>query len=1322
MNPRLFRQGLFCFSFLNYFFVGKNSMRSVKQLSTIANKEGTIMKTKLMSRRTICIAAMLALYIAPSAAQQFSGYANDLMQVRASWDCALFWLDTLKNDTVITVKLPATYILNTDVHSTTSIYAGKNDPGTCPNGQRWHTYRMCYWWNISSIPFTATIKSAAIEIWYTASSQKPPYEVSFSFFPFSLTNWINDAGKVWSACSLGTAYSTHRVDCTIQTKYLKIDYPGSHQFCRDIANNLPSQAFALDIATNDDQIWTRTNLNRYLRLQQSGNAVQSVKLTINYTFPIDVTVQNGIPGNADTVTVDGTRYLSPHQFIGWTSSDPHTLLAKTVTLGGTTYSPTGWINKTRTEPPYPNPATVHPIENTTYEATFAVTSLPVTVYQKFSHGNLTHKLINGNLVPVGVDAWNGVSDFIPKPNPWTTSFNVGTDYCLRGIQDYLHDYDWEQLEKYNNWDVNAAIQSDIRNHRVFAIYPNTSTLTSNFQQTTEGSTIRADLLDAPGNYSNLTVQFKDPWLIDYPDPNYGNKFRNQGMSAPLKNRPSPFYPNLSNNYGGDVYKGIFTDQTIASGTYYSVGAPASQSFTVGGRTYSGIFQNWTGSYSYFQNASAQQTGVVFTSSIATVTAQYKGIHLSNTASAFSNNSQRKLVQTKVAGNPNWLHQVYTSSISGVSHVWIEHSSDGGATWVLGNNGQPLDGSAGGKCPCIAYTYDALMNYNYIGVVWQQPSGQHYVLCGKMFNQYAGSANVPSPTNTATIYTETADASSVDANPNLILGQGLAGTYLITFERKTAIDNWPSGINFIFGYIDVGPGTWDDTFHSYGINGALSGTNANTTNVQLSKDPYYDSWVGYIAANLIYTTGPTGQVYTGYLLCNDVDGPHQWNDGVISYPNFNGNFSPSIVTIPNRTYAACWIEMHDVVFYCFDYKVRYYYGSYGESCSINRGGGSSGFMAWSQNPYGGRSNKSIRFDNGTPISSSIRTLSTAGKYVQLGNGTNPDASNMYVSSFSPFTPPYSFSTSSALGPLSKDNPAFAVGRGFMIGKGDGSFSYRLDDLNVDGRNIGWVDAPDTSDYGKIDILNGALMTEPFQLNGRSKVVFTERSGFADSAAAANTLGKNDFIRCKVELIDDATGKVVGTIKNISITATTVYSSKALSYRLNTKGMNNRSVRLKITVATNLVDESRSQSEAIGSDIPDSIASKLVHRNVQSNLILTKRFAEENLALAKSSLDELTLEESAIPTCFALAQNYPNPFNPKTVVSYQLPVVSRVILKIYDILGREVATLVDGTKEAGAFSVAFDGARLASGVYIMRLSATPEDGSKPFVQVKKMLLMK
>ena len=89
---------------------------------------------------------------------------------------------------------------------------------------------------------------------------------------------------------------------------------------------------------------------------------------------------------------------------------------------------------------------------------------------------------------------------------------------------------------------------------------------------------------------------------------------------------------------------------------------------------------------------------------------------------------------------------------------------------------------------------------------------------------------------------------------------------------------------------------------------------------------------------------------------------------------------------------------------------------------------------------------------------------------------------------------------------------------------------------------------------------------------------------------------------------------------------------------------------------------------------------------------------------------------------LMENYPNPFNPTTTIRYQLSAVSNVSLKVYDVLGREVATLVDGMKEAGYYTANFDGSKLASGVYFTRFVVKPQNGGTPIVQVKKMLLMK
>ena len=89
-------------------------------------------------------------------------------------------------------------------------------------------------------------------------------------------------------------------------------------------------------------------------------------------------------------------------------------------------------------------------------------------------------------------------------------------------------------------------------------------------------------------------------------------------------------------------------------------------------------------------------------------------------------------------------------------------------------------------------------------------------------------------------------------------------------------------------------------------------------------------------------------------------------------------------------------------------------------------------------------------------------------------------------------------------------------------------------------------------------------------------------------------------------------------------------------------------------------------------------------------------------------------------FALQQNYPNPFNPTTTINYQLPENGFVTVKVFDVLGKEIATLVNENKSSGYYKVDFDassaGGGLTSGVYIYTINVNG------FAQSKKMLLMK
>lgn len=97
-------------------------------------------------------------------------------------------------------------------------------------------------------------------------------------------------------------------------------------------------------------------------------------------------------------------------------------------------------------------------------------------------------------------------------------------------------------------------------------------------------------------------------------------------------------------------------------------------------------------------------------------------------------------------------------------------------------------------------------------------------------------------------------------------------------------------------------------------------------------------------------------------------------------------------------------------------------------------------------------------------------------------------------------------------------------------------------------------------------------------------------------------------------------------------------------------------------------------------------------------------------------EVKTLNSSLPSSFELYQNYPNPFNPSTVISFEIPKQSHVQLKIFDVIGREVATLVNEKKAAGKYEIKFDGTKLTSGIYFCQINTAD------FVQTRKMVLLK
>ena len=118
------------------------------------------------------------------------------------------------------------------------------------------------------------------------------------------------------------------------------------------------------------------------------------------------------------------------------------------------------------------------------------------------------------------------------------------------------------------------------------------------------------------------------------------------------------------------------------------------------------------------------------------------------------------------------------------------------------------------------------------------------------------------------------------------------------------------------------------------------------------------------------------------------------------------------------------------------------------------------------------------------------------------------------------------------------------------------------------------------------------------------------------------------------------------------------------------------------------------------------------------VRVKCFNELNLPKFSVSLNLSSTKHyfKVMPTIYELYQNYPNPFNSSTKIRYQLPQESKVIIKLYDILGAEAITLLNEKKEPGVYEIDFNAQHLSSGTYIYRMIA----GS--FVETKKMVLMK
>jgi hypothetical protein len=289
------------------------------------------------------------------------------------------------------------------------------------------------------------------------------------------------------------------------------------------------------------------------------------------------------------------------------------------------------------------------------EFVYARPPVSVTVDQKRSSGSSTAE-------PIG--RWQGGPSFVNYSVPQNFTFYVGTEEVLRGYQNVITNPD----EKYRTWET----YSDVTNHHVFSVTPSMTTLKSQFDNIYGNIVVKNNLLSGG---SGGTIKFKDPWLIDYVDPVYGNNLRNQGTSAPFKDKTSPLNLTIASEY-----KGLFLNQSGPPAwqiPYYSVGAMSEQTIPFHGQDITWHFQNWSGDANKvaFQYYNQTETAVVFKANDAVAQANYKGHGASSLAAATGYNNGRKMVLYN--GSPAVYHLVYADN----NQVWYTSTNNGGQSWL-----------------------------------------------------------------------------------------------------------------------------------------------------------------------------------------------------------------------------------------------------------------------------------------------------------------------------------------------------------------------------------------------------------------------------------------------------------------------------------------------------------------------------------------------------------------------------------------------------------------------------------------------------------------
>ena len=895
--------------------------------------------------------------------------------------------------------------------------------------------------------------------------------------------------------------------------------------------------------------------------------------------------------------------------------------------------------------------------------------------------------------------WENDNHWAPHPDETIFRPTQTADWYLKALQDFKDPAN-NVFRKYNVWTINGTNNFFV-NHAKVPIGSTTSSVLAHFKQSYDVTV--TNKLENSFSVNQGSFIIKNPWIVDDNSDSKGPRNRGDGAVVPL----SPYTINFSttpNITTGSIHKGVFLNQGITpqgqwQPPYYSVKvdeALLDVPLTQTGKTHRFYFQNWDGTDVNYKFPTALETPVVFNQEGSVALAVYKGTQLSNTTAAYSNNSQRKFLRTTYGTAQ--LNSVYES----LNRVWYEASTDGGSTWSIKNNGSPLS-PVYSTSPSIstvivpdnawvlitfAESYDNSPSTSDIRVMRIIPSTSQIVQQLTITDGYSDA-----------LFNNPVIASNANQSTNT--------HFVLVYELKTYdnFNDWAPGIYYLVGYVPVN-GFY---FEWLGSPTLIPGTNASSFTPAISTNyNHYTYTCEYTIAWEQRTSSNSSKIQSRTLSVSNLN---SWNTtlspttiNISDDCGFVKNYAPSLITMNNNVVKAVWQGARQVTadetptgpqhinaLTNWEYKTVYkdlttgtkkIYGTKTNLPTINKLDNNSEFFF----AYSEQSDLAAKVVLGSDIRT-ICQLDANGKDVQIGNGSTLNSAKANL--FKPTSLPYYFNLSTNMEHVTpkKNNLAILSGREGIVFKDSAQFYFAVGDVLVDNIPVTFKSLSDTLNINTIGQVNEFLETESFTLSDNSIFYYSVQYGVTDSIAAAMQLTNNRSINFKVELLDVVTGSIIGSFDDVVYSENSFYQYNNIAYQVNAAGIGNTQVKLRL----------------------------LINSSGDFDYSLTERFAEESV-LGKNQIKQLNLDGSGLVKEYSLAQNFPNPFNPSTTIRYQIPQDGIVTLKIYDILGSEVATLVNEEKLAGKYEVNFNASSLASGVYIYKI----QSGS--FINSKKMILLK